>query len=179
MVPIYITDGEVRTYQRVETFQSKLAGLRDEIKAEERFSPQNRKLPITPGQRDLIGSLFSQYLGGTGKRFRERKLKILSFILGEGVETTNDLTKWQVSRIIDILKVKKEGVYQISKLGWRFLECCETVIKGGDPYSEEFESGSNSVSAMDDGFGDTDLPDMQKADIPKVHSGWRERLRGA
>ena len=175
MAPIYLNDGGT-SVERIETFGAIILKLRSDIASENNFKPDTRFLSITKGQRGGLLGLLNQYLG-THKDDRDRRMAILEFILGKGVGSTNDLSKWQASLIIGILKTPgkpevKEPWY-LSRKGKLFLRCCEKAAKGIDCDAKVFEPEWGLEPAVEPPDNDAGLPYMPEADIITPQWKWR------
>lgn len=154
---------------RQRSFQEALAQLRDDFKIEQRFKIERQHLPPTKykeeevynvdrstgeitvsyevvkgGQLVGINSLFGQYLKGRrdkDKTQREIRLEILSFIVGRRVGSSEEISRWECSCIIGLLKINvgqkvgpqgpnPEEYWQLSEYGGWFLTECEATLAG-------------------------------------------------
>lgn len=179
MAPIYLDSGgtETVTVERKETFGTILIKLRGDIAAEDNFRPDIRFTPITKGQRGGLLGLLNQYLGDH-KDDRDRRIGILEFVLGKGVGSTNDLSKWQASLLISIIKVpsKTEGPREpwvLSRKGKLFLRYCERTSRGIDCDSKVFEPEWSSEPAVELGYNDADVSNLPEADSHDPNWKWR------
>jgi len=174
--------------QRQRSFQEELAQLRDDFSVEQRFRIERQKLPPTKfveeevyelnrttgeitvsyvqkkgGQLRGMNSLLGQYLKGRkfeGKTQKEVRLQLLGFVVGRRIGTSEDLTRWECSIIIGLLKVSidkgqgrpqreqdPENNWLLSEYGGWFLSECEQSIRQQetDIRSQEKQPSSNPV----------------------------------
>ena len=175
MAPIYI-DGGNNEVKRIETFETILLKLRDDIAAESYFKPEHRLLKLSRGQRGGLLGLFNQYLSDH-KDDRDRRMGILEFILEKGVASTNDLTKWQASCIINLIKVpSQEGSkdrWELSKRGYKLFRCCEKAAKGIDKSATVFQPEWDTEPAVESDDPGAPLPYLPESDL--VTREWKFR----
>jgi hypothetical protein len=134
---------------------------------EEASFRRNKFQDISKGQLKLVNSLFGQYLKGKHDPVRTHRvirLDILSYIMGRRINSSEELTSWQASCIIGLLKITTNSQdikdFRLSRLGGEFLAYCEsaTARRGQDSQGEgKIDSADEPVS----GNGNTTLPLVQ------------------
>lgn len=149
-------------------FEADLAELRDNFTREEYFGYQHQYLPPKVEYRPThegevyrfipqlagLNGLIGQYLKRRrepGRTQRQIKLDILSFILERRIGTSEELTKWQATCIIGVLKdttTGGENDWILSVEGKAFLEGCEQYIAQPVQFTSTDTSKTGDPSAM-------------------------------
>jgi hypothetical protein len=138
-------------------FYSQLFDLRTSINQEDHFDYHKQFVPPRVEYKQStnnsvyrfipqlagLNSLIGQYLKGKkvpGRPQRQIKLDILSFILERSISSSEDLTLWQATCIIRVLKddtTVGEEDWKLSETGREFLRCCEENLGKQIQYAPE------------------------------------------
>jgi hypothetical protein len=137
--------------RRARSFDEELRELRDRLDAESNFRPEHQNQApskwkineetgeIKPGgQLVALNSLLGEFVIGR-KQQRKIRLDILSYMLGRRINSSEDLTKWEATCIIE--KLKESENWHLSGEGRKLLDqCLRRISSAGvtgapDPYS--------------------------------------------